>query len=115
MEALRTAATGMAAQQMNVEVISNNIANMNTVAFKRQRACLPRRLSVQGGAAAQHPQESGTPVDFAANGGVVDGREAHPCGPGFLRRQGVAHPHLRVGVKTVQTARLVSNWTVPQP
>jgi flagellar basal-body rod protein FlgG len=28
----------MAAQQLNVEVISNNIANMNTVAFKRQRA-----------------------------------------------------------------------------
>src|SRR5438309_3312735 len=38
MQALRTAATGMAAQQMNVEVISNNIANMNTVAFKKQRA-----------------------------------------------------------------------------
>src|SRR5213083_953242 len=38
MRALRTAATGMAAQQLNVEVISNNIANMNTVAFKRQRA-----------------------------------------------------------------------------
>lgn len=38
MQALRTAATGMAAQQLNVEVISNNIANMNTVGFKRQRA-----------------------------------------------------------------------------
>src|SRR3546814_18394085 len=38
MQALRHAATGMAAQQMNVEVISNNIANKNTVAFKRQRA-----------------------------------------------------------------------------
>jgi flagellar basal-body rod protein FlgG len=38
MQALRTAATGMAAQQMNVEVISNNIANMNTVGFKKQRA-----------------------------------------------------------------------------
>src|SRR5277367_1301502 len=38
MMALRTAATGMAAQQMNVEVISNNIANMNTVGFKKQRA-----------------------------------------------------------------------------
>ncbi len=38
MNALRTAATGMSAQQLNVEVISNNIANMNTVAFKRQRA-----------------------------------------------------------------------------
>jgi flagellar basal-body rod protein FlgG len=38
MQALRTAATGMAAQQLNVEVISNNIANMNTIGFKRQRA-----------------------------------------------------------------------------
>jgi flagellar basal-body rod protein FlgG len=38
MQALRTAATGMAAQQLNVEVISNNIANMNTVGFKRQSA-----------------------------------------------------------------------------
>jgi flagellar basal-body rod protein FlgG len=38
MQALRTAASGMAAQQLNVEVISNNIANMNTVGFKRQRA-----------------------------------------------------------------------------
>ncbi|HTK35678.1 MAG TPA: flagellar basal-body rod protein FlgG [Caulobacteraceae bacterium] len=38
MLALRTAATGMAAQQMNVEVISNNIANMNTIGYKKQRA-----------------------------------------------------------------------------
>ncbi len=38
MRALRTAASGMAAQQLNVEVISNNIANMNTVGYKRQRA-----------------------------------------------------------------------------
>ena len=38
MRALSTAATGMAAQQLNVEVISNNIANMNTVGFKKQRA-----------------------------------------------------------------------------
>ena len=38
MRALRTAASGMEAQQLNVEVISNNIANMNTVGFKRQRA-----------------------------------------------------------------------------
>ncbi len=38
MRALDTAATGMQAQQLNVEVISHNIANMNTVGFKRQRA-----------------------------------------------------------------------------
>lgn len=38
MKALSTAATGMLAQQMNVEVISNNIANINTTSFKRSRA-----------------------------------------------------------------------------
>ena len=38
MRALNIAATGMLAQQLNVEVISNNIANMNTVGFKKQRA-----------------------------------------------------------------------------
>ena len=38
MSALNTAATGMLAQQRNVEVISNNIANLNTVGYKRQRA-----------------------------------------------------------------------------
>jgi flagellar basal-body rod protein FlgG len=38
MMALRTAATGMAAQDLNVDVISNNIANMNTIGYKKQRA-----------------------------------------------------------------------------
>ncbi|WP_417477373.1 flagellar basal-body rod protein FlgG [Maricaulis sp.] len=38
MRSLMTAATGMQAQQLNVEVISNNLANMNTTGFKRQRA-----------------------------------------------------------------------------
>ena len=38
MRALNIAATGMQAQQLNVDVIANNIANMNTTGFKRQRA-----------------------------------------------------------------------------
>ncbi len=37
MRALHTAATGMMAQEMNVQVISNNVANMRTSGFKRQR------------------------------------------------------------------------------
>jgi flagellar basal-body rod protein FlgG len=36
--ALAIAATGMKAQQTNVEVIANNIANINTTGFKRSRA-----------------------------------------------------------------------------
>ena len=38
MRALSIAATGMSAQQTNVEVIANNIANINTTGFKRARA-----------------------------------------------------------------------------
>lgn len=35
---LRTAASGMQAQQTRTEVIANNLANVNTTAFKRSRA-----------------------------------------------------------------------------
>lgn len=38
MKALAIAATGMSAQQTNVEVIANNIANLNTTGFKKSRA-----------------------------------------------------------------------------
>jgi len=38
MKALSIAATGMNAQQTNLEVIANNIANINTTGFKRARA-----------------------------------------------------------------------------
>ena len=38
MRALAIAATGMSAQQQNIEVIANNIANVNTTGFRRSRA-----------------------------------------------------------------------------
>ena len=38
MRALSTAATGMMAMELNVQVISNNLANMTTTGYKRQRA-----------------------------------------------------------------------------
>src|SRR5436305_348420 len=38
MQALHTAATGMAAQELNVQVISNNIANLRTTGYKKQTA-----------------------------------------------------------------------------
>ncbi|MDI6605400.1 flagellar basal-body rod protein FlgG [Aceticella autotrophica] len=38
MRALWSAASGMNAQQLNVDVISNNLANVNTTAFKKDRA-----------------------------------------------------------------------------
>ncbi len=62
MRALSTAATGMAAQQLNVEVISNNIANMNTVGFKRQQAEFEDLLY-------QDVERAGT--QSSANGNIV--------------------------------------------
>ncbi|UWQ91329.1 flagellar basal-body rod protein FlgG [Aliisedimentitalea scapharcae] len=38
MRALKIAATGMSAQQMRVETISNNLANMNTTGYNARRA-----------------------------------------------------------------------------
>ncbi len=38
LKGLWTAATGMAAQQLNVDVIANNLANVNTAGFKKSRA-----------------------------------------------------------------------------
>ncbi len=38
MRSLSIAATGMAAQQTNLDVIANNLANINTTGFKRARA-----------------------------------------------------------------------------
>ncbi|MGE0769541.1 MAG: flagellar basal-body rod protein FlgG [Hyphomicrobiaceae bacterium] len=55
MRALAIAATGMAAQQLNVEVISHNVANINTTAFKRSRAEFSDLLY-------QVEREAGTPT-----------------------------------------------------
>jgi flagellar basal-body rod protein FlgG len=38
LRALTTAATGMEAQQLRIDVIANNLANSNTVGYKRSRA-----------------------------------------------------------------------------
>lgn len=38
MRSLYTAATGMEAQRLNIDVVANNLANVNTTGFKRSRA-----------------------------------------------------------------------------
>ena len=55
MRALSIASTGMLAQQTNVEVIANNLANMNTTGFKQQRAEF-QDLLYQNIQSALHPQ-----------------------------------------------------------
>lgn len=38
LRALNSAATGMAAQQLNIDVVANNMANVNTAGFRKSRA-----------------------------------------------------------------------------
>ena len=75
MRSLSIASTGMLAQQTNVDVISNNIANMNTTAFKRQRAefqdLLYQQVSRPG--AATSPDGTRTPSGIQIGAGVRTG------------------------------------------
>ncbi len=75
MQALRTAASGMSAQQLNVEVISNNIANMNTVGFKRQRAEFQDLLyqTLERAGAQSSDQGTVVPTGVQVGGGVKAG------------------------------------------
>ena len=75
MMALRTAATGMAAQQLNVEVISNNIANMNTVGYKKQRAEFEDLLYPDSQRAGSQSSDTGTivPTGIQLGAGVKAG------------------------------------------
>lgn len=75
MRSLSIASTGMLAQQTNVDVISNNIANMNTTAFKRQRAefqdLLYQQVSRPG--ASTSPDGTRTPSGIQIGAGVRTG------------------------------------------
>lgn len=75
MRSLSIAATGMLAQQTNVDVISNNIANMNTTAFKRQRAEFQDLLyqQVARPGAASGGNEAKIPAGIQIGAGVRTG------------------------------------------
>jgi flagellar basal-body rod protein FlgG len=88
MRALHTAATGMMAQELNVQVISNNIANMRTTGYKRQRAEFQDLLY-------EHVSRIGTQT--SAQGNTL------PVGI-----------DLGGGVKTVGTPRLMTQGTLSQ-
>lgn len=84
MRALHTAATGMKAQELTVEVISNNIANMRTTGFKRQRAEFQDMLyDHQRRAGTQNSQQGNLlPVGIAIGSGVK------PAGTSRIMTQG---------------------------
>jgi flagellar basal-body rod protein FlgG len=64
MRALSIAATGMQAQQTNVEVIANNLANMNTSGYKRQRAEFTDLLYQNIEQAGAQSSDSGTVLPY---------------------------------------------------
>src|SRR5712671_4611706 len=86
MRALHTAATGMMAQELNVQVISNNIANMRTTGYKRQRAEFQDLLY-------EHVKRIGTQTSTQGN----------------IQPVGI---DLGGGVKTVGTPRLMPQGTI---
>jgi flagellar basal-body rod protein FlgG len=92
MQALRTAATGMAAQQLNVEVISNNIANMNTVGFKKQSAVFEDLLyqTLEQPGAQSSDQGNVVPTGVQIGGGVKAGSVYRITGQGTLTNTGNA-------------------------
>ncbi|MEW6769110.1 MAG: flagellar basal-body rod protein FlgG [Pseudomonadota bacterium] len=72
MQALYTAATGMAAQELNVQVISNNIANLRTTGYKKQRAQFQDLLYQHVRRVGAQASDQGTilPVGIDIGGGV---------------------------------------------
>ena len=89
MRALDTAATGMAAMDLQVQVIAGNIANSSTTGFKSQRAEFQYLIY-------EHVQRIG--AQASDNGNIL------PVGI-----------ELGSGVKTVGTPRLMTQGTLSQP
>jgi flagellar basal-body rod protein FlgG len=72
MQALHTAATGMAAQELNVQVISNNIANLRTTGFKKQTAAFQDLIYEHITRVGAQSSDQGTvlPIGVDIGGGV---------------------------------------------
>ncbi|MGE4282596.1 MAG: flagellar basal-body rod protein FlgG [Clostridia bacterium] len=70
MRALWTAASGMTAQQLNVDVISNNLSNVNTTAYKKQRVEF-RDLLYETLSRANVLEGEGRPVNLQVGHGVA--------------------------------------------
>ena len=74
--ALYTAASGMAAQQANIDTVANNLANVNTAGFKKSRMefedLVYQQITVPG-SDARRPQTS-RPSDSRSGSARVPSR-----------------------------------------
>ncbi|MCT4545207.1 MAG: flagellar basal-body rod protein FlgG [Vallitalea sp.] len=67
---LYTAASGMKTQQMNVDTISNNLANVNTTGYKKESLEFKSLLYENMGKADMDKQGKGRPVNLQVGHGV---------------------------------------------
>src|SRR6476469_10038493 len=90
MRALYTAATGMAAQELNVQVISNNIANLRTTGYKKQRAAFQDLIYDHVRRVGAQASDQGTilPVGVDIGGGVKTVGTPRQMGQGTLSPTG---------------------------
>ena len=87
--ALYTAATGLSAQQFNLDVISNNLANANTVGFKRMRADFQDLLyQAQSEPGAQTGPNSVLPTGAQVGLGVSTGTTSPSYTQGTFQNSG---------------------------
>ncbi len=70
MRSLWTAASGMTSQQLNVDNISNNIANVNTTGYKRERLEFKSLLYQTMERATLDENDTGRPVNLQVGHGV---------------------------------------------
>ncbi len=70
MRSLWTAASGMTSQQLNVDTISNNIANVNTTGFKQERLEFKSLLYQTMQRATLDANDTGRPVNLQVGHGV---------------------------------------------
>ncbi|WP_293863774.1 flagellar basal-body rod protein FlgG [uncultured Alsobacter sp.] len=86
MRALYAASTGMQAQELNVQVISNNIANLRTTGYKRQRAQFQDLLydTLRRAGTATSEQNTQVPSGIQLGSGVKTASTARVMSQGTL-------------------------------
>jgi flagellar basal-body rod protein FlgG len=91
LRSLFTAATGMEAQQLRMDVISNNLANTSTTGFKKVRADFEDLLSdTVRGANAPDPRGGVEPAPLQVGLGVRTGSTSRSFAPGDMNATGNA-------------------------
>lgn len=88
MRALWTAGSGMRAQQLNIDVIAHNLANVNTTGFKKSRVEFQDLLYETLRAAGAGEGIGGAPVGLQVGHGVRPVATQRLFSPGSLQETG---------------------------